>query len=243
MIRKKSYNGLLTLGICSIILGLTLLIYSITSYTEIKLITDKIDFDSLDHNNQISTNERYYKYSEIYDTLNQKLEKNKNLLIKNMSCAYLDYAQHNIQSMYKLVYKNSNEDMSRQIAVKKDINELIDIYKNYNTCRKTTSYTDELLKMLEEIEISDNNDYIEKMDIFTNINQNNNLEANDKIKDEIFPQHEHEIIKLDTDIVPVTQKQTDNSKTIKENQYKKVQQYIESDGDKDTGRVFYDDAQ
>ena len=62
MYKKKSYNGLLILGIVSIIAGLSLLIYCITSYSEIKLVTDKIDFDELDNNIQISTSDKYYKY-------------------------------------------------------------------------------------------------------------------------------------------------------------------------------------
>ena len=70
MYNKKSYNGLLATGIISILAGLALLIYCVTSYSEIKLVTDKIDFDELDNNIHISTSDKYYKHLSIWDALN-----------------------------------------------------------------------------------------------------------------------------------------------------------------------------
>ncbi len=221
---KKSYNGLLTLGIGVIIVGLALLVYSITSYSEVKLVTDKIDFDELDNNNQISTSDKYYKYLSIWDTLNQKLEKNKNLPIKNMSCAYLDYAQHNIKSLYKLVYKSANEDASRRAVVEGNIKSLTDLYQNYKTCRKTALYIEELNKIRDEIENSDDIFYQGRMETF--INGNRDIERVDigsaipdsGFQDDMFPQYEHQIIPANT-----------NQNTQKEQQYEQVQQYIGSD--------------
>lgn len=168
MIKKKSYNGLLIFGVVFIMLGLALLTYSIASYFEIKLATDKIDFESIDNNNQIPTSDKYYKYLSIWDNLNQKLEKNKNLPIKNMSCAYLDYAQHNIKSMYKLIYKNSSEDSTRRSVVEGNIKSLSSMYKNYTNCKKTALYIDELNEMLNEIKNSEKTLYQDRLDTFIN---------------------------------------------------------------------------
>jgi len=221
MYNKKSYNGLLTLGIVSIIAGLALLIYCITSYSEIKLVTDKIDFDELDNNIHISTSDKYYKHLSIWDTLNQKLEKNKNLPVKNMSCAYLDYAQHNIKSLYKLIYKSANEDSSRRAVVEGNIKSLSDMYDNYKSCRKTALYKDELDKMLDEIENSDDIFYQGKMETF--INGNRDIERVEggsaipegEVQNEIYPQYEPK---------PT---ETTGQKDPREEQFRQVQQYIE----------------
>ena len=219
MIKNKSYNSLL--------------IYSIASYSEIKLVTDKIDFDNLDNNNQISTSDKYYQYLSIWDTLNQKLEKNKNLPVKNLSCAYLDYTQHNIKSMYKLIYKSANEDTTRRSVVEGNIKTLSDMYKNYKTCRKTALYLDELDKMLEEIENSDEIFYQGRMETF--LNGNRDIERVDsgsavsdgEIQDEIYPQYEHQIIPQNQENtnqqVPQIIKQTEQN----EQKFKQVEQYIE----------------
>ena len=166
MERGKNYNGLLVLGVAAIIFGLSLLMYCFASYSEIKLVTDKIDFDELDNNIHISTSDKYYKHLSIWDTLNKKLVKNKNLPIKNMSCGYLDYAQHNIKSLYKLVYKSAGEDSTRRSVVEGNIKLLQEMYKNYKTCRKTALYQDELDKMLTEIENEDDIFYQGRMDTF-----------------------------------------------------------------------------
>ena len=230
MYKKKSYNGLLTLGIISIISGLALLVYCITSYSEIKLVTDKIDFDELDNNIHISTSDKYYKHLSIWDTLNQKLEKNKNLPIKNMSCAYLDYAQHNIKSLYKLIYKSANEDNARRTVVEGNIKTLADIYNNYKTCRKTALYKDELDKMLKEIENSDDIFYQGRMETF--INGNHDIERSDigsaiqseKIQDEVYPQYESQIASPNNQ---ENYQQQNIQKQPDAEQYRRVQQYIE----------------
>jgi len=233
MIKKKNYNSLLITGICAIILGISLLIYSIASYSEIKLVTDKIDFDNLDNNNQISTSDKYYQYLSIWDTLNQKLEKNKNLPVKNLSCAYLDYTQHNIKSMYKLIYKSANEDTTRRSVVEGNIKTLSDMYKNYKTCRKTALYLDELDKMLDEIENSDEIFYQGRMETFLNGNRDiervnsGSAVPDGEIQDEIYPQYEHQIIPQNqtntNQQTPQIIKQTEQN----EQKFKQVEQYIE----------------
>lgn len=165
---KKSYNGLLILGISIILIGLALLIYCITSYSEVKLVTDKIDFDELDNNIHMSTSDKYYQHISIFDMLNQKLEKNKKLPIKNMSCAYLDYSQHNITSLYKLIFKNANEDVARRTVVEENIKSLMAMYDNYKQCKKASLYRDELKDMLDEVENSDDIYYQGRMETFVN---------------------------------------------------------------------------
>lgn len=233
MIKKKSYNGLLVLGISATVLGLFLLMYSIASYSEVKLVTDKIDFDTLDNNNQISTSDKYYKYLSIWDTLNQKLEKNKNLPIKNMSCAYLDYAQHNIKSMYKLVYKIANEDTARRSVVEGNIKNLSDMYNNYTSCRKTALYKEELKNMLEEIENSNDIFYQGRMDKFISGERDIervdlDLPANEYISDDIHSQYEPQITPSDSSLQSNTPIISDTN--IKE--YQQVEKYIDTNENK-----------
>lgn len=230
MYNKKSYNGLLTLGIVSIIAGLALLIYCITSYSEIKLVTDKIDFDELDNNIHMSTSDKYYKHLSIWDSLNRKLEKNKNLPIKNMSCAYLDYSQHNIKSLYKLIYKSANDDSSRRAVVEGNIKSLSDMYDNYKTCRKTALYKEELDKMLNEIENFDDIFYQGRMETF--INGNRDIERVDsgsaipegEVQDEVYPQYEQQIIPANGQN---DYRNQNLQKDPREEQFRQVQQYIE----------------
>ncbi len=231
MYNKKSYNGLLTVGIISILAGLALLVYCITSYSEIKLVTDKIDFDELDNNIHISTSDKYYKHLSIWDTLNQKLEKNKNLPVKNMSCAYLDYAQHNIKSMYKLIYKSANEDTSRRSVVEGNIKTLSSMYDNYKTCRKTALYKDELDKMLDEIENSDDIFYQGRMETF--LNGNRDIERSDAGsaimmggETELYPDYQQQNqpnTNVNETYVPQDMVQSNQ----REEQFRQVQQYIE----------------
>ena len=230
MYNKKSYNGLLTVGIISIIAGLALLVYCITSYSEIKLVTDKIDFDELDNNIHISTSDKYYKHLSIWDTLNQKLEKNKNLPVKNMSCAYLDYAQHNIKSMYKLIYKSASEDSSRRSVVEGNIKSLSDMYDHYKTCRKTALYKDELDKMLEEIENSDDIFYQGRMETF--LNGSRDIERSDA-GSAIIQGEDTELSEYSQQSQPNTNpsgtyvQQNTAQSNQREEQFRQVQQYIE----------------
>lgn len=162
----KNYNNLLILGISIILLGLSLLTYCITSYSDLKSVTDSIDFDELDNNNRIPTADKYYKHLSIADTLNQKLNKNKNLPVKNMSCAYLDFSQHNIKSMYKLIFKGASEDESKRAVVEGNVEALLTMYDSYKNCRKTAEYKQELSGILEEIKNYENSYDQTRMDRF-----------------------------------------------------------------------------
>lgn len=145
-------NKLLVLGIFIILCGLALLVYSITTFAESRQLYNRIDFDSLDNNNQISTSDKYVKHLSIADYLNQEMDKRKNLPIKNVSCMYVDYAQHNAVSMYKLIFTGIRDDGERRTAVEDSIKTLNNSLDNYKSCKKYTQYKSELNKLLEEIE-------------------------------------------------------------------------------------------
>lgn len=239
MIRKKSYNGLLILGISATVLGVLMLLYSIASYSEIKLVTDKIDFDMIDNNNQISISDKYYKYLSIWDTLNEKLEKNKKLPVKNMSCAYLDYAQHNIKSMYKLVYKSANEDTNRRTVVQGNIKILSDMYKNYTACRKTALYQEELKNILDEIENSDEIFYQGRMDKFITGERdiervNLSSPVDESSSDDVYSKSEPQIIPVDNSV----QVNTSSVPEVKPQDYRQVEKYIET-GENTVDQVRY----
>lgn len=166
-----SYNKLLIGGICAIVLGIALLCYSLKSYSEIKYLNNKIDFEELDHNTHMPTNDKYYKYLSIGDFLNQKLEKNKNLPIKNTSCAYLDYSQHNMMSLYRLIFRTANEDNSRKSVVEGNLRSYLSMLDNYKTCRKYSQYKEEVQSKINEIEKEDNLMIESRMDAFLNTNK------------------------------------------------------------------------
>ena len=135
--------------------------------------------------------------------------------------------------MYKLIYKSANEDTTRRSVVEGNIKTLSDMYKNYKTCRKTALYLDELDKMLEEIENSDEIFYQGRMETF--LNGNRDIERVDsgsavsdgEIQDEIYPQYEHQIIPQNqtntNQQTPQIIKQTEQN----EQKFKQVEQYIE----------------
>lgn len=145
-------NKLLALGISVILCGVSLLVYSITTYAESKQLYERIDFDSIDNNNQMSTSDKYIKYLSIADYLNQEMNKRKNLPIKNASCMYIDYAQHNANSMYKLIFTGIRDDGERRTAVEDSIKSLDSMLDFYQSCKKTSQYKAELKTLLEEID-------------------------------------------------------------------------------------------
>ena len=59
---NKKNNNLLALGISILVLGLMLLSYSISSYTELKSLDEKMNFDELDNNVQMSTTDKFIKF-------------------------------------------------------------------------------------------------------------------------------------------------------------------------------------
>jgi len=151
----SKYNDWFKLGVFFIIIGLALSIYSINSYNDISSLKKQVDFDLIDDNIEMSNTEKYYRYLSIADFLNQKLDKNKNLPIKNSSCIYLDYAEHNALEMYFLTKKFTNNDPSKSDAAAGNIRNLHNKIANYNTCKNAALYKQELEKIITEIETAE----------------------------------------------------------------------------------------
>ncbi len=153
---SNNTNNLLFLGISILVIGLFLLSYSVTTYKEVESLANKIDFEELDNNNQMSSSDKYFKYLSISDYLNQILNKNKNLLMKNSACVYLDYAQHNAISLYKLTYSGVQTEETRKSVAAGNVRNLYTMLDNYKTCKQTETYKAELKNILDDIQKSDN---------------------------------------------------------------------------------------
>jgi len=147
-------NRLLICGILITVTGVALFIYSLAVHSEENALYNQINFDELDNNKQIPTSDKYYKYLSIADFLNQKLNQNKSLPIKNMSCVYLDYAYHNTVSLYKLIYNGDRSDTSRREVTESNVQNLFDMTGSYAGCKKSAEYKIELNKILEDIKKS-----------------------------------------------------------------------------------------
>lgn len=152
---KRNPNDLLILGGIILLLGILLMSYSISTYRETKALEDKIDFEEIDNNNSMSSSDKYFKYLSIADFLNQKLKKNEGLLMKNSSCAYLDYAQHNALALYRLTYNGMQTDESRKSVAAGNIRNLYSMLDNYRTCKQSNDYKKELSDILTDIQKSD----------------------------------------------------------------------------------------
>jgi len=142
-------NEMLAAGIGILTIGIALAIYSFSAYSEMKRLETQFDFETLDKNNQISTSDKYYKYLEYSDILNQKLKENKNIPLKNVSCVYLDYAQHNALALYSLTDKKITADTSKKAAGIGNIRALYELLDNYKGCSQTAAYKSELVNILE----------------------------------------------------------------------------------------------
>ncbi len=177
-------NNLLIIGILTIIVGIILLIYSIISYAEIKALSNKIDFDELENNNQISTQDKYYKHLSISDYLNQAINKNKNLPLKNTSCIYVDYAQRNTILMYKLIFKGVHEDLSKRDVVEGNIKHLQDALNNYKMCKNASRYKKELDDILDEIKKNNDMQADKRLIMETFLNTPSEIEQADMLDPE-----------------------------------------------------------
>lgn len=153
---RSNNNDLLMLGIMFLVIGGALGVYSISSYVELKNLGDKVDFELIDDNNQMSSTDKYYKYLSIADFLNQKLNQNENIPIKNASCVYLDYAQHNAIELYRLTSRRMELDDSKKSVAAGNVRGLVNMLDNYKTCNKTQTYKTELNNILDEIQKSEN---------------------------------------------------------------------------------------
>lgn len=149
---KNSNNDLLMLGISILITGILLGTYSFATYNEVKDLEKKIDLELIDDNNELTVDEKYYKYLSIADFLNQKLNKNKDILMKNSSCIYLDYARHNAIELYKLTNKKFDSEDSKKSVSAGNLRALYNMLGYYNTCKQTENYKIELKNILDDIE-------------------------------------------------------------------------------------------
>ena len=145
-------NELIMLGAGMLLIGLVLGSYSLSTHIETKDLSSKIDFELIDDNNELSTIEKYYKYIQIADFLNQKLIKNKNLAIKTTSCIYLDYAQHNAIELYHLTNRKLDMDDTKKSVAAGNVRSLYNMLDNYTTCKKTPQYKSELQNILTDIQ-------------------------------------------------------------------------------------------
>ncbi len=149
---KNTNNDLLILGISILIIGILLGTYSFATYKETKNLGQKIDFELIDDNNELTPEDKYYKYLSIADFLNQKLNKNKDILMKNSSCIYLNYAQHNAIELYKLTNRKFDSDDAKKSVAAGNIRTLFNTLDYYNTCKQTENYKIELKNILDDIE-------------------------------------------------------------------------------------------
>ncbi len=190
---EENSNDLLLLGISILGLGILLAGYSISAYLEVKNLNEKIDFETLANRTDMSTSDKYYEYLSIDDFLEQKLEKNKNIPIKNISCVYLDYAQQNAIELYNLTYKKLDSNDSRRSVATGIIRKLYNTTDNYKTCKQADSYKKELNDILQKIQKSENLhiDYEQRMNEFLNTRRelpNNTLPAKTENAESTEPQ-------------------------------------------------------
>ncbi len=151
---NKNYNNMLILGLFFVVCGIFLLVYSFSAHMEVKNLANKIDFEELKNNTQMSTSDKYYKHLFYANLLEEKLKKNANIPFKNSSCAYLDYAYHNINSLYKLIFNGADFEDDRKDVIEDKINSLSEIIDRYSTCKKAAEYKTGLKNIQDDIEKS-----------------------------------------------------------------------------------------
>lgn len=144
-------NEFLILGTGVLIVGVVLATYSFSTYIEMQNLENRIDFESVDKNNQISSSEKYYRYMEYSDFLNMKLKENSKIPMKRVSCIYLDYAKHNAVNMYNLTkYKLSSDEMKMNYCTD-NVKILYDTLSKYKSCPQSAGYKVILGEILEDI--------------------------------------------------------------------------------------------
>ncbi|MBD5401924.1 hypothetical protein HDR58_03860 [bacterium] len=152
---KHETNNFLTLGIILLIAGIFLMSYSISTYNEVRNLSEKIDLEELETNTHMSTSDKYFKYLSYADYLNQRLKKNQDLLFKNSTCVYLDYAQKNSIALYRLTYNGLQTDESRKNVAAGNIRALYSLMDAYRTCKQTAGYKSELENIIVDIQKMD----------------------------------------------------------------------------------------
>ena len=176
----KSNNELLFFGVGILIIGIVLLSYSISTYVEVKNLKNKIDFEMLDNNNQMSFSDKYYKYLSYADYLSRKLEKNKGIPIKNSSCVYLNYAQLNAVKLYNLVDRKSSDiDGSKRDSAVGNVKTLVNLLDSYKTCKHVSDYKAELEKIISDSQNAENRMYESEMRMNNFLNTSKSMPADD----------------------------------------------------------------
>lgn len=148
-------NELLMLGAGLLIIGVVLTTYSVSTYIEMQKLEQRIDFETVDKNNQLSSTEKYYKYMEYSDFLNMKLKENRRIPLKRVSCIYLDYAQHNAIEMYYLTKNKMSADETKKTFSTNNVKILYDIMSNYKSCKQSSGYKVILEQLMEESQNSE----------------------------------------------------------------------------------------
>ena len=195
---NNTNNDMLVLGVSILIIGLLLGTYSFATYKETKTLGQKIDLELIDDNNELTSEEKYYKYLSIADFLNQKLNKNKDILIKNSSCVYLDYAHHNAIELYKLTNRKFDMDDAKKSVAAGNVRGLYNMLDYYNTCKQTENYKNELKNILDDIQKieTNRNDSDMRMNEFLNgyrerqeqARQTEETQNPEQIQEEIAPE-------------------------------------------------------
>lgn len=167
--KNAAINETLMLGIGILIIGLILGVYSVTTFVEVKNLSEKVDLELIDSNTKLTSSDKFYEYFSISEFLTKKLNQNKNIPIKNTSCVYLDYAHQNAILMYNLADRKFEADPTKKNQAAANIRSLYKMYDNYKGCRQTASLKEELAKYIDEIENATNGkDAEQRMNNFLN---------------------------------------------------------------------------
>lgn len=149
-------NKHLALGISLLVIGTLIGNYSLSIYLEVKQLYEQVNFSIVDYNNNMSTAEKYNKYLSYADIINQKLTKKKDLLIKNASCIYPEFATHNTLELYALT-KKMDFDESKIGVVTANVRELYSMLKYYSRCENAQQNKAALENILNEIQQNETN--------------------------------------------------------------------------------------
>ncbi len=220
--KNAAINETLMLGVGILIIGLILAVYSISTYIEVKNLSEKVDLDLIDSNAKLTAADKYYEYLSISEFLMKKLNQNKNIPLKNTSCVYLNYAHENAILMYNLADRKLEFDTSKKSDAAANIRALHKMYDNYKGCRQTAGLKDELGKYLSEIENGNNNnsDSEERMNNFLNgyrekkpAEENAFYEQNDVIVPEGMSEEQKQQLEHDMNNVQQWQSQPEQQPT------------------------------
>ncbi|MBE7713102.1 MAG: hypothetical protein E7Z87_05100 [Cyanobacteria bacterium SIG26] len=148
----KKHNDILYLGVFIFVVGIILSVYSIFSYTELRSLEKKIDFELIDDNANLSYEDKYAQYLSIAEFLNKKIDKNKNLPIKTSSCSYVDYAKHNAVELYNLTTRRMKQNVAHTNVATTNVRTLYNSLNDYNTCSNVKEYKDDLQLILTDVE-------------------------------------------------------------------------------------------